>query len=101
MANSDVNFLVFTGAGMRHGVVRELAYVADPVMKRKAVDCVVFDQIVNGGSSVPDLSMCDLRNAQIHRYEFSNELELRDGFLTNVQYYIVNKQDDLAGRMST
>lgn len=28
LENSDVNFLVFTGAGMRHGLIRELAHVA-------------------------------------------------------------------------
>lgn len=30
LENSDVNFLVFTGAGMRHGLIRELAHVASP-----------------------------------------------------------------------
>lgn len=48
-------------------------------MRRKAEDGVVPDQLVDGGSSVPGLPMCDLHNAQIQRYVFRTESDLRAG----------------------
>ena len=94
-----MNFLVFTRAGRRLGLVRELAHIAY-AMGSKADDCVVFDQVADGRSSLPDLSQCDLRNARIYQYKFRDEAELRDGLLTRAQYYVVLKQDMLAKRPS-
>ena len=101
LKHSDVNFLIFTKRGMRHGVVRELAYVADAMVGSKVEDCVVFDQVVDGRGSVPDLSMCDLLNAQINRHEFSDESDLREGLLMTAMHYVVLKHDILARRTST
>lgn len=101
LKHSDVNFLIFTKDGMRHGVIRELACVADAMMESKVEDCVVFDQVVDGRSSVPDLSMCDLSNAQIYRYAFSDESGLREGLLMRAMRYVILKQDILARRTST
>ena len=98
--HSDVNFLIFTKEGMRHGVIREVAYVADVMMRSKVGDCVVFDQVADGRSSVPDLSMCDLLNAQIYRYKFSDESDLREGLLMRAMHYLVLKQDILTRRIS-
>ncbi len=100
LENSDVNFLIFTRAGKRLGLVRELAHVADASMRRKAADCVVFDQAAGGASSVPDLSLCDLDDAKIQRYEFRDEPELQVGLLTRAQDYVMGKQDILGERPS-
>lgn len=100
LENSDVNFLIFTKAGMRLGLVRELAYVADPSMRRKAADCVVFDQVTGGLGSVPDLSLCDLDDARIQHYKFRDEPELQAGLLTRAQDYVACKQGALARKPS-
>ena len=98
LKHSDVNFLIFTKEGMRHGVIRELACVADAMIESKVEDCVVFDQVVDGRSSVPDLSMCDLRNAQIYRYEFSDEPGLREGLLMRAMQYPCGRYISERGR---
>lgn len=100
LENSDVNFLIFTKAGRRHGLIRELAHVAETLARSKVLDCVVFDQIVDGRSSVPDLSMCDLHDGQIPRHAFHNEPELCDALLTRAEHYVLDKQDLLAQRPS-
>lgn len=100
LENSDVNFLIFTRGGKRLGVTRELAHVASAAMRDKVADCVVFDQLVDGNNSVPDLSMCDLHNAQITCYKFHTELDLRDGLLSRSQDYVLSKHDLLAKRPS-
>ena len=100
LENSDLNFLIFTRAGKRHGLIRELAHVADLSMRMKAADCVVFDQVVDGASSVPDLSMCDLGDAKIQHYEFRDEPELQIGLLTRAQDYVMRKRDILDRRPS-
>ena len=100
LENSDVNLLIFTGAGKRLGLVRELAHVADPSMRIKAADSVVFDQVIDGASSVPALSMCDLGDAEIQHYEFRDESELQIGLLTRAQDYVMHKHDILARRLS-
>ncbi len=64
---------------MRHGLIRELARAASAATRRKAEDGAVPDQLVDGGSSVPDLSMCDLHNAQTQRYVFRTESDIRIG----------------------
>ena len=75
---SHVNFLIFTRQGKRHGVIRELAFVADsPAMKHKISDCMVFDQILNNKSSVPPLSKMDIKNTGLVKREFTTELGLR------------------------
>ena len=100
LENSDANLLIFTGAGRWLGLVRELAHVADPSMRIKAADCVVFDQVTDGASSVPALSMCDLGDAKIQHYEFRDESELQIGLLTRAQDYVMHKRDILARRQS-
>lgn len=102
LANSDVNFLIFTCAGYRHGVTRELAYIADdPTMHSKAADCVVFDEVRGGRTSVPTLSMHDIRNARINRLKFDDEGKLRYGLLTKAESYVIAKASWLAGRPFT
>ena len=101
LENSDVNFLIFTNSGMRLGVVRELAYVAETMTKSKIADCVAFDHMVDGHTSIPSLSMSDLRNSQINRYAFRDESELCEGLLMRAAYYVILKQDILARRLFT
>jgi len=101
LKHSDVNFLVFIREGRRHGVIRELACVADAMTESKAGDCVAFDQVKGGRSSVPELSLCDLRNAQIYRYASSDESDLCEGLLMRAMHYVVLRQDILAKRTST
>ena len=101
LENSDVNFLIFTKAGKRYGLIRELAHVAEALTRSKVLDCVVFDQIVDGRSSVPDLSMCDLRDGKIPRHAFHDESDLSDALLTRAEHHVFDKQDMLARRLST
>lgn len=101
LENSDVNFLIFTRNGRRHGLVRELAYIADAMSKGKVVDCVAFDQVVGGQNSVPDLSMCDLGNSSINRFEFHDESELCEMLLMRADLYLAHKSEILAKRLST
>lgn len=102
LANSDVNFFIFTRAGRRLGVTRELGYVADdPGMRNKATDCVVFDEVANGKTSIPPLSMCDIGNVRIDRLEFNDEDHLRYGLLTRAELYVVAKESQLAARLFT
>lgn len=85
---SDVNFLIFTKKGKRLGVVRELAHIAkSPNMIYKAADCVIFDQVIKGRSSVPSLSIKDIENIGIQRVIFSTEKDLQESLLSNASWY--------------
>lgn len=79
---SDVNFLVFTHAGKRHGVIRELAYCRDSFeMLDRRWRCVVFEEILDNRSALPKLSSEDidrLQEARIRRVEFENDDELKN-----------------------
>lgn len=86
---SDVNFLIFTKGGKRLGLVRELAFVAvSEEMVDKAWACVVFDQIVNGESSIPPLSLEDIHNSGIRRREFATFQELEDLAIGTAFWYL-------------
>jgi hypothetical protein len=73
---ADVNFLVFTHAGMRHGVIRELDHCIDsPSMVDRRWRCVVFAEVLNGKSALPDLNVVDVERlceARIRRIDFDS-----------------------------
>lgn len=99
LLHSDVNFMFFTKAGMRHGVVRELAYVAeDPDMGVKVEDCVVFDELDGGKSSIPDLSRSDIKNKRIEMQIYENEENLRTLLLERADLFVIQKEDELQTR---
>ena len=99
LLHSDVNFIFFTKDGMRHGVVRELAHVAeDPDMRSKINDCVVFDEVDGGRSSIPDLSRSDINNKRIEMQEFEDEGDLRTLLLTRTDLFAIQKMEELKAR---
>ena len=92
LLQSDVNFMFFTTKGMRHGVVRELAYVAeDPSMVDKIGDCVVFDEVDDAESSIPELSWSDISNRRIEVHRFENEQILHVALLARAEMFVIRK----------
>lgn len=60
-------------------------------MRSKAADCVVFDEVRGGRTSVPTLPMHDIHNARTCRLEFDDEGKLRYGLLTKAESYVIAK----------
>jgi hypothetical protein len=87
---SDVNFLIFTKQGKRFGLVRELAFIAEDIrMRPKLSHCVVFDKIVNNeSSSIPPLSISDIKNVRIHRRTFKTVEELKDAIVSEAYWQL-------------
>lgn len=99
LLHSDVNFMSFTKFGMRHGVVRELAYVAeDPDMESKVADCVVFDEVGGGKSSIPDLSKSDINNRRIEMHRFKDVKSLCALLLDRADLFVIEKAEELRTR---
>lgn len=99
LLHSDVNFMFFTRKGMRHGVVRELAYVAeDPDMRGKVTDCVVFDEADGGLSSIPDLSWSDISGRRIEVQRFESEEILHIALLDRADLFVIRKVNELRAR---
>ena len=96
---SDVNFLIFTQNGKRHGVIRELAFVAESrKMITKVQDCVVFDQVSKDRSAIPPLSLGDIENSGILKHEFTNEQKLQKSLSAKSFWYLRKKKKDLESR---
>lgn len=96
---SDVNFLVFTRDGKKHGLVRELALVADAMITApKAHDCVAFYQGAEMGEAIPVLSISDIKKTRMRAAAFSDEADLQDAMLKTAWWYLLAKRRELEGR---
>lgn len=99
LLHSDVNFMFFTKNGMRQGIVRELAYVAeDPAMTGKIADCVVFDERDDARSSIPELSWSDISSRRIEVHRFENERILHVELLARAGIFTMRKKAQIEAR---
>lgn len=96
---SDVNLLVFTKEGKQRGLVRELAFIAEsPDMIPKAMSCVAFDQLDEGKSSIPPLSVSDIKTTGIHLRTFESMEELKKAILNTVYWQLRRLSPSLSRR---
>lgn len=100
---SDVNFLVFTHDGMRHGVVRELCHCsASTEMIDRRWRCVVFEEMRDERSALPVLDRRELENlylSKIRRIEFQDEESLKRSANGMAFRYLKDLATDLRSRV--
>jgi len=99
---SDVNYLIFTHTGYRHGVIRELCQCASvPSMIDRRWRCVVFEEIRGGRSALPVLNereLQELHESKIRRIEFDNEDCLKRSAGGMALRYLKDLAEDLRSR---
>ena len=99
---SDVNFLIFTFAGKRFGVVREPAHCASSsTMTDRRWRCVVCYEVKGKRSALPPLSNQELEQLQISRMitiPFSTEEELKQAIVGTAWKYLNELAEGLRDR---
>jgi hypothetical protein len=91
MLFSDINLLVFTRRGKRHGVIDELSFItSDRGMMDKIQFCKVFDQKLNKRSSVPDLSRSRIKRYGVQVRTFRSTERLKTTIKIDV-YWLMRR----------
>ena len=98
---SDVNFLVFTFAGKRFGVSRELAHCCSPSMIDRRWRCVSFEQRKANRTALPPMNSKELESlhiSNISRVEFGDQRQLRNAMLGMATEYLFDLAETLRQR---
>lgn len=91
MRFSNINLLIFTLRGKRHGVIDELAFLTlDPQMREKLPFSMIFYQVSGKRSSIPDLSNSRARKFGIQCREFETSKQLKE-IIVKETYWLVRK----------
>lgn len=91
MRFSNINLLIFTLRGKRHGLIDELAFLtSDPQMRKKLPFSMIFYQVSGKRSSIPDLSKSRARRFGIHCRPFKTSKELKE-IMVKETYWLVRK----------
>jgi hypothetical protein len=91
MLFSQINLLIFTHTGKRHGVIDELSFItSDQQMFEKIHFCIVFDQVKGRKSSIPSLSMSRIKRYAVQRREFRTTQELKT-IIIKETYWLMRK----------
>ncbi len=91
MLFSQINLLIFTKEGKRHGVIDELAFLtSDQKMFEKIQFSLVFDQVLGRRSSIPSLSMSRVTRYGVQRREFQTPEQLKK-IIIKETYWLMRK----------
>jgi hypothetical protein len=90
MRFSNINLLIFTLRGKRHGVIDELAFLTSPQMRKKLPFSMIFYQVSGKRSSIPDLSNSRARKFGIQCREFETSKQLKE-IIVKETYWLVRK----------
>jgi hypothetical protein len=91
MLFSQINLLIFTRTGKRHGIIDELAFLtSDQQMFEKIQFSIVFDQMWGQRSSILSLSTSRIKRYGVQRREFKTSKELKQ-IIVNETYWIMRK----------
>jgi hypothetical protein len=94
MLYSQINLLIFTRSGKRLGLVDELSFLTtDPRMVQKIDFSLVFDQVYQQRSSIPDLSMDRVKRYSVQRREFKSSTRLKEIIVKEIAWLIVRWVD--------
>lgn len=78
MLFSDLNLLIFTRTGMKHGLIDELTFLTSDRMSEKIRFSMIFDQVQGEKGSLPPLSKSRVNIYGIQRREFKTSRQLKD-----------------------
>jgi len=102
---SDVNILIFTFAGKKNGVVRELAHCTSSL---KMIDrrwrCVICEEVKSGKGAIPMLSNEEFKKFSVSRMlkiQFENEAELQLAIRGTAWKYVNDLSIELYYRMKS
>ncbi len=101
---SDVNFLIFTFAGKRFGVIRELAYCAgSTAMTDRRWRCVLCAETKGKRSALPTLSGRELEKLHVSKIlliPFRDEVQLKNALIGTAWKYLCDLAEELRNRSS-
>ena len=97
MLNSQINLLIFTHSGKRHGLVDELSFLTtDPRMVQKIDFSLAFDKVYRQRSSIPALSMDRVKRYGVQRREFKTSRQLKEIIVKEIYWLMVKWADRFA-----
>jgi hypothetical protein len=97
MLNSQINLLIFTHSGKKHGLVDELSVLTtDQRMVQKIDFCLAFDKVYRQRSSIPALSMDRVKRYGVQRRDFKTSRQLKE-IIVKETYWLTVKWADRFG----
>lgn len=91
MLFSQINLLIFTIKGKRHGVIDELAFItSDPRMRERVQFSMVLYQVSGKRSSIPDLSRSRVKIFGIQNRQFKTFKQLKQ-IIVKETYWLMRK----------